>query len=76
MLSAAFAFLSEMVPSLPKSEPDPRVVQDMKQRLAECVERDEEGRMKLTVTLPDESSLSSLADSLARFVSAGSPTTE
>ncbi len=37
-------------------------------RLAECMEKDEQGRLKLTVTLPDSSPLDALAGSLARLL--------
>ena len=38
------------------------------QHLADCVEPDEQGRLKLNITLPDASALDSLADSLARLL--------
>jgi len=38
---------------------------EFKARLAECLERDEQGRPRLTVTLPNETALESLARSLA-----------
>ena len=71
LLGAAFAFLGEMAPPAPESETSRRAAEDIRQRLTECVDRDEDGRMKLTVTLPDESALKNLADSLARFLHLG-----
>jgi hypothetical protein len=38
---------------------------DFKTRLEECLERDEQGRPRLTVTLPNEAVLEILARSLA-----------
>jgi hypothetical protein len=46
---------------------------DFKARLHECLERDEQGRPRLTVTLPNESALENLARSLAALFT-GSPT--
>jgi len=39
-----------------------------KRRLAECLERGEDGRLKMTVTLPDESTLDTLSRSLAQIL--------
>jgi superfamily II DNA or RNA helicase len=68
LLAAAFKFLGEMIP-----QPQPtggaeraeRMAGDFKARLEECLERDEQGRPRLTVTLPNEAVLETLARSLA-----------
>jgi len=39
-----------------------------KRRLAECLERREDGSLKMTVTLPDESALDTLSRSLAQIL--------
>jgi hypothetical protein len=39
-----------------------------RQHLEQCIERDEAGRLKLTVSLPDESALQTMAASLARLL--------
>jgi len=39
-----------------------------KRRLAECLKRGEDGRLKMTVTLPDESALDTLSRSLAQIL--------
>ena len=68
LLAAAFTFLGEM---MPRSAGDgtvartAKVASDFKARLEECLERDEQGRPRLTVTLPNEAVLESLARSLA-----------
>jgi hypothetical protein len=46
---------------------------DFQARLHECLERDEQGRPRLTVTLPNEAALENLARSLAALFT-GSPT--
>ena len=68
LLAAAFTFLGEM---MPRSAADgaaartEKVASDFKARLEECLERDEQGRPRLTVTLPNEAVLENLARSLA-----------
>jgi hypothetical protein len=41
---------------------------DLLARLDECLERDDRGRPRLTVTLPDETALANLARSLAALL--------
>jgi superfamily II DNA or RNA helicase len=68
LLVAAFNFLGEMIPPLQSAGGAPRTSQmatDFKTRLEECLERDEQGRPRLTVTLPNEAVLETLARSLA-----------
>jgi len=65
MLTAAFAFLGEMLPALEQSQQSNAMAAALKKRLAECLETDDAGRVKLTVTLPDTSALDGLAESLA-----------
>ena len=68
LLAAAFTFLGEMIPQRQSAGDAPRASQmasDFKARLEECLERDEQGRPRLTVTLPNEAVLETLARSLA-----------
>jgi len=61
---------------IPQREPPngtAQMVSDFKARLQECLERDEQGRARLTVTLPNEAALENLARSLAALLP-GSPT--
>jgi len=69
LLTAAFAFLGEMLPQQEQTAASAQAAELIKQRLAGCMEQDEKGRMKLSVTLPDASALNNLADSLSRFLS-------
>ena len=73
LLAAAFTFLSEMIPQREPTNGATRMASDFKTRLHECLERDEQGRPRLTVTLPNEAALENLARSLAALL-AGSPT--
>ncbi|RJP32532.1 MAG: helicase [Phycisphaerales bacterium] len=69
LLGAALTFVDQLLPA-PQTEPDQsqRVAEAVRQRLVECVERDDDGRMKLTVTLPDPAALDRLSASLARLL--------
>ncbi|MEZ6064883.1 MAG: DEAD/DEAH box helicase [Planctomycetaceae bacterium] len=70
LLGAAFQMLGELV-STDHAPPDPAVVQQLQHGLAECVDRDDSGRPQLRITLPDEQSLTGLAETLARLLLAG-----
>ena len=50
-----------------------RPADSFRKQLESCMERDDQGRLKLTVTVPDEDTLSSMASSLARLAAFGSP---
>jgi SNF2 family DNA or RNA helicase len=69
LIAAALTFLGEMIPW--QQQPSgvvgraEQMANDFKARLAECLERDEQGRPRLTVTLPNEAVLETLAQSLA-----------
>jgi hypothetical protein len=65
LLSAAFTFLGEMVPQREPSDGAARMAREIQDRLNECLERDDQGRPRLTVTLPDAGALEKLARSLA-----------
>jgi hypothetical protein len=65
LVAAAFAFLGEMIPQRQTTNGAEHKASEFKARLAECLERDEQGRPRLTVTLPNEAALESLASSLA-----------
>ena len=68
LVGAAFAFLGEMIPSQEETQASRELAGLFRSRLAECMEKDEQGRLKLTVTLPDSSALDALAGSLARLL--------
>lgn len=70
MLQSAFTFLSEMIPIKEGTPRSTQIAEHFKAGLMECIEKDEQGRAKLTVTLPDIAALESLADTLARLIPA------
>ncbi|MFC1763110.1 C-terminal helicase domain-containing protein [Planctomycetota bacterium] len=68
LISAAFKLLGELTGNTPDTEQSKQMTEALQQRLADCVEKDDQGRVKLAVTLPDPSALKPLAESLARFL--------
>ncbi len=71
LLGAAFQFLGELIEDGTRDvSPSPSMTNDLRNRLAACVQEDGSGRQQLTVTLPDRSALDRLAESLARLLTA------
>ncbi|MDB6158849.1 MAG: helicase, superfamily [Gammaproteobacteria bacterium] len=68
LLTAAFTFLGEMIPQREPTDGTARMAREFKARLDECLDRDDRGRPRLTVTLPDETALANLARSLAALL--------
>ncbi len=71
LLSAAFQFLGEMLPAPQPSDAARRQADEIKQGLAECLEKTEDGRLELTVSLPGPEALDTLSDALARMLGSG-----
>jgi len=69
MLTAAFQFLSELLPPAPDSPQTGQLAGELKSRLSECLDHEGDGPPKLTITLPDDSALGGLAESIARLMS-------
>lgn len=69
LLASAFSFLAELVPPTANQEEARKASERLKEQLAECLDKDEQGRMRMTITLPDPAILSTMAESLARLVS-------
>jgi hypothetical protein len=68
LLAAAFIFLGEMIPQREPTNGVAQRAKEFKARLDECLERDDQGRPRLTVTLPNEAALENLARSLAALL--------
>jgi superfamily II DNA/RNA helicase len=68
LVAAAFTFLGEMIPQREPSNDAGRMATEFRARLDECLDRDEHGRPRLTVTLPNEAALEKLAHSLAALL--------
>lgn len=71
MLGAVFSFLGELVAEDKSPAPAPEVVANLRDRLGECVEEDDKGHQRLTVTLPNREALDGLANTLASLLAAG-----
>lgn len=66
LLGAALNLVSQL---LGQGEPAPKeTVQALSNNLAQCVQRDAQGRPQLQVTLPNDESLTALAETLARLL--------
>ena len=69
LLGAVFSFLGELVSQQEVAQsPAPDAVAGLKQRLAECVEEDQQGRQRLSITLPNRQTLDHLATTLAQLL--------
>lgn len=67
LLGAAFDFIGEMFAAKAPGDQEARMAELLKEKLKSCMEKDEDGNLKLTLTLPDESFLDKMASSLARL---------
>jgi len=68
LLGAAFAFIGEIFSQKEETEQAVQMADMFKKRLSECLEKGEDGRLKMTIDLPDESVLSNMAKSLAQIL--------
>jgi hypothetical protein len=71
LVGAAFAFIGEMVSAKEESEEMTQLAGAFKSKLSDCMEKTEDGTLKMTISLPDEAFLDNMARSLAQMVSAG-----
>jgi hypothetical protein len=70
LISAALSLAGELLGSQQSSPPDDEKVNQIANKLAQCVDRDSEGRPQLTIRLPSDDALKALATTLARFLNA------
>jgi len=71
LLGAAFAFISEMFPKKEETEQSAQLAEMVKKGLSECLEKREDGRLRMSIALPDESVLDNMAKSLAQILGQG-----
>ncbi|MGD9288452.1 MAG: DEAD/DEAH box helicase [Desulfobacterales bacterium] len=71
LVGAAFAFIGEMFSGSEESEEAAHLAGAFKSKLSDCMEKDEDGSLKMMISIPDESFLDNMAKSLARMVGAG-----
>jgi superfamily II DNA or RNA helicase len=70
MVSAAFAFMGEMFADNDDAEIE-QLAGAFKASLGDCMQKTEDGHLKMTITLPDETFLENMARSMARMAGAG-----
>ena len=68
LLTAAFSFLGELVPKQEQTDQSRQMAQLIKGSFSDCLDKDEQGRSRLIVTLPDDTALDTLANSLAALL--------
>ena len=68
LMGAAFEFIGQMIPAAPQNGETDKLTRDLLHRFEQCIETDDRGRPRLTVTLPDQSSLQNLAQSIAQMM--------
>ena len=71
LLGAAFTLLGELLPE-PAEETKARstaVAEQLKEQFSKCLEKDESGRLRLSVVLENESAIDGLANSVAALLS-------
>lgn len=73
LLCSAFTFLGALIPGQVETEESRRMTDLFQRQLNQCLEKDSQGQLKLTVTLPDPSAVAALASSLARLVASAAP---
>ena len=71
LLGAAFNFLGELMAEHRETPASQQLAGDLRNRLSECIQQDDDGRQRLTVTLPDRAALDKLAESLSRLLAVG-----
>jgi hypothetical protein len=54
-----------------ESEEAAQLAGAFKTKLSDCMEKEEDGSLKMTISIPDEAFLDNMAQSLARMVGAG-----
>lgn len=71
LLGAAFTFLSQMLPAGDQPAAEDAVTDHIRKSLAQCLDTGEDGKPKLTVTLPDASALEGLIQTLSKLIPRG-----
>ncbi|MFH1487957.1 MAG: DEAD/DEAH box helicase [Pseudomonadota bacterium] len=71
LLSAAFGFIGEMFPRKDETAQILQLTETIKARLSDCLDRNEDGKLQMTITLPDESVLDNFARTIAKMVDSG-----
>ena len=68
LITAALSLAGELIPTAGDKAPSDETVKTLTERLSDCVDKDENGRPQLTITLPDTDALKGLATTLAKLL--------
>jgi hypothetical protein len=71
LIGAAFAFIGEIFSQRAQDQQNIQMTEMLRSRLSECLEKDKDGRLKMTIALPDESVLDGMAKTLAQILGSG-----
>lgn len=71
LVGAAFAFIGEMFAANEETDEMTQLTGAFKSKLSDCMEKADDGTLKMTIALPDETFLDNMARSLAQMVSVG-----
>lgn len=71
LFSAAFQFINEILPQGNSSEQTRQLSTALEAQLHECLQNTENGKLQLTINLPDKAALTNLASAMARMLTAG-----
>lgn len=71
LIGAAFAFIGEIFSQKAQDQQNIQMTEMLRSRLSECLEKDKDGRLKMTIALPDESVLDGMAKTLAQILGSG-----
>jgi hypothetical protein len=67
-LGAAFSFIGEIFSGKEDTAQRLQLERVFRERLSDCLERGEDGRLRMTIALPDEAVLNTLSRSLAKMI--------
>lgn len=68
LLTAAFSFMNEILAENTNPEETEKMASLFRSKLLDCMEKDADGSLRMTIKLPDESALDTIANSLAGIV--------
>jgi len=71
LVGAAFAFIGEMFSSADETEKIVSLTEAFRSKLNECMEKNDDGSLSMTIRMPDDTFVQNMARSLAQMVAAG-----
>ncbi len=71
LVGAAFAFIGEMFSSADETEKIVSLTEAFRSKLNECMEKNDDGSLSMTIRMPDDTFVQNMARSLAQMVAGG-----